>query len=167
MTMGRTPVLTLAAVATLAVAGCGGGGAAEKDGGSAEQNGGTLTHATFTTRANAACQQASTAMARLAAPASLSGLAGYADRARAIGTALDARLASMTPPAADAEGFTRYRGGLHTANAALVTMKAAAAQNDRPGVRSAVERIAAAQVGILATQAGLGTCATATAGPAS
>jgi hypothetical protein len=163
MTVGRMLILAFAAVAAFAVAGCGGGG----DRGGDKGAGPPLTHAEFTARANAACKRAGTAMARLAAPASLSGLAGYADRARAIGASLDSDLGAITPPAADRVGFSRYREGLRTANRALATMKAAAAQEDRPGVQSAVERIAAVQVGILATQAGLGTCATATEGPAS
>jgi hypothetical protein len=148
-------------MATLAVAGCGG----NDDGG--DQPGGALTHAAFTAKANAACKAASATMTKLQAPASLAGLASYADRARAIGASLEGDLGAITPPAADRPGLDRYRAGLRTANTALATMKQAATDNDRAGVQAAVERISAAQVGILATQAGLGTCATATEGPAS
>jgi hypothetical protein len=151
-------------MATLAVAGCGGNdGGGDGD----DTQGGTLTHAAFTARANAACKSASATMTKLKAPASLAGLADYADRARAIGVSLEGDLAAIEPPAADRSGLDRYRAALRAANTALTTMQQAAADNDRTGVQTAVERIGAAQVGILATQAGLGTCATATEGPAS
>jgi hypothetical protein len=151
----------LIAASALLTAGCGGGSDAPRTTTAAPK-----THAAFATAANAACRTASTSMGRLPAATTLPDLATYAQRARAVGVSLERELAAIVAPAADRDAFARYRASLRTADAALATMKTAAEQNDRGGVRTAVQRITAAQVGILATQAGLGTCATATGGTA-
>jgi hypothetical protein len=151
----RSIAIASAGVAALAAAGCG------------DSSPQRLSHAELVERADAACRTASTDVKALKPPSSLKALAAYSTAVHDIGTALEARLEKLDPPAADAARLAAYRAGLHRATVLVADLGAAAARSDAGSVRRAADRVADVDVGVLAARAGLSTCATAVILPTS
>jgi hypothetical protein len=121
-----------------------------------------LSHEELVSQADAACEQAATAIAKVTPARSLSGLAAYAAQVRRIGTHLRGQLAGLTPSADDQAAFGKYLDGIDASNAALGAMRTAARDGDDAAVRAAAATIDKTAVGVLATRAGLPGCAATT-----
>lgn len=147
----RTPAAVLLAAAALAAAGCGGGSSKPA----------ALSHAELTKRADAACASASARVRALRAPTALDGLQQYATSVQSIGTELAGRLDRLTPPSADRVKLDAYRAALKQSNAIAGELADAAGSGNKTAVRSASDRLAESNLGVLAARAGLAQCATA------
>ena len=87
--MRRTLLLSLAGLAALALAGCGGGG---------DTAGGTLTKAEFVAQANAICKDYDARIDALGDPGSIEDLVGLAEKAKPIAEDGVARLRALKAP---------------------------------------------------------------------
>jgi hypothetical protein len=152
-----------AALAAAALTGCGGNSSDDHNGNGG--NSGALTHSALIARANALCRAASAEIANIPVATSVDDLAAYAGSVQAVGERLRDAMARLTPPTADRVGFQRYLEALQTSNEQLAAMRRAASANNEGGIRTAVSRIAGAQVGLAAANAGFGLCANATPTP--
>ena len=87
--MRRTLLLSLAGLAALALAGCGGGG---------DTAGGTLTKAEFVAQANAICKDYDARIDALGEPGSIEDLVGLAEKAKPIAEDGVAKLRALKAP---------------------------------------------------------------------
>jgi soluble cytochrome b562 len=165
--LGARALGGVAVLAATAVAGCGGDSSSPTTATSAASTTtatagaatGALNHAQLVAQADAACQQASQAIAKIPAARSLDALADYAGQVRDVGSDLHDRLSALTPTAADRAAYAKYLDGLDASNQALDAMRTAAQNGDASAVRAAARTIDATAVGVLATRAGLAGCA--------
>jgi hypothetical protein len=153
----RRGLVLLCVALSLVVSGCLGGG----DDSSSSSSDGRLSREELTRRADAACTAAAQRIKSLRSPTSLEDLAGYANRVQRIGAQLEKTISGLRAAPADARRLLPYRSALRGANEAAHELARAAQRGDRGLVRSAADRIASADLGALAAQAGLARCATA------
>ncbi len=156
---GVLALLCLALVLTLS--GCLGGDDGGGGGTAASGGGDSLSREELTRRADAACTSAAQRIKSLRNPTSLEELAAYATRVQRIGAELERTIAGLNAAPGDARRILPYRSALRGANATAKELARAAERGDRGLVRSAADRIASADLGALAAQAGLARCATA------
>lgn len=163
--LGARAVAGVAIAAALLLAGCGGdsGGSPSAPTATARAQTATtpvaMTHEELVAAADALCAKATTAIAKIPAARSLSGLADYAASVQAVGNTLHDELSALRPASAERDALATYLDGIATANQALDEMRSAAQDGDAEGVRAAARTIDETAVGVLATRAGLPGCA--------
>jgi hypothetical protein len=141
--MRLTCGVALVVAMALLVAGCGGTK--------------TLSHSALITKANAACQQANSAVSKLGAPtASLSALTGYATKVLPISQQLVTKLAALKPASGDQSSLNSLVSALKNGNRGLKMMSTATTTAQ---TTAANQIIIAQSVPKAATTLGATTCA--------
>lgn len=126
--MGRALLLSASVLATVALAGCGGGG---------DKSGGTLTKAEFVAQANALCKDYDARIDALGEPAGIEDLVALAEQAKPIAEEAVAKLRALTPPEDLQAGYDEYLA-TGDVNVALLAELGEAAKS---GDVAAIERI--------------------------
>jgi hypothetical protein len=150
--IGRAPVLAAVAAAavliTLVAAGCGGGGS------SSSSSGGD-----FASQANAACAAANEQAAALPAPKGGTDLVTYLVKNEEIVAQLHSKLVGLEAPSESKAAVAKYLSALEEAEALLNEMANAARNANPDAVKSISREVGEIEVGALAKQANLSTCA--------
>ncbi len=147
---GRRAFLTVATSGlVLVLSGCGGSG--------------TLSHSQLVAKADSYCRQATTRVAALTAPSSLTSLSAYADQTRVETVALAGRLKTLKAPSSDKQVLDNYIAALEKGNQLLARIAAAAAANESSTVGTLGKELAAVPTAAIASEGGLSQCAQSTA----
>ena len=138
----------VAALACLAVTGCGGGG-------------GRLSKEDYAKQADAICSKYNRKIEALGAPKSLADIAGYADKALALTRKGNDELEHLKPPKSEEQTAKEWVAQNDLVANAVADLRNAAKKNDRLAIRAALRRGQAANrtANGLARDLGLQVCA--------
>jgi hypothetical protein len=117
-----------------------------------------LTKDQFVQQANAICKDASTNLAKLTRPSSMSGLKAYAAEALPLAQQLQSKLKGLNPPSNLKSGFDDALTDLDGGVTQIAALRDAASSGDLNKVKDVALKLKASKFGSKAAQLGLTEC---------